>query len=201
MSRAEIRWVGHHSSHPFWKPWLGFICLVALSSSCSCPRGWTAAWRQKVLGEPVLRVSGLYGNGYWLPPCHPPQCSRFRILGQEPLGCGAWTPSVLSVAAWVVCTPVSSAGWGPQVWWRSVPSLRPFRQSPGVARAGRGAPELGLALLLMCHWAPSRDSPKGGLLPLCWDRECQGAAAALLTLLWPGPGSGRAQIPLVPARK
>lgn len=94
VCRAEENWVGHRSSHPagpFWKPWLGFICLVALCSSCSCPKGWTAAWRQRVMGEPVMGCLACAGTETGFPSATHPGAVTFPFLGQETLGlgCGA----------------------------------------------------------------------------------------------------------------
>lgn len=68
--------------------------------------------------EPVMGCLACAGTETGFPGATHPGAAAFPFLRQETLGlgCGAWSPSLLSVATWVVCTQVSSAGWRPWVW-------------------------------------------------------------------------------------
>lgn len=70
------------------------------------------------MGEPVMGCLACAGTETGFPGATHPGAAAFPFLRQETLGlgCGAWSPSLLSVATWVVCTQVSSAGWRPWVW-------------------------------------------------------------------------------------
>lgn len=107
---VQGRWVGHRSHHGWGlSAWLLCAPLALVQRAGVQPGG---KGRRGSLCWGCLACAGTETH---FPSATQSSSATFTLLGQETLGCGAWSPLLL-VATWVVCTCVLSAGWRSWVW-------------------------------------------------------------------------------------